>query len=105
MARPISDERKQQWQHNILNQHDSGLSIAAWCRLNKIAVHKFYYWQKKLLPKSSLEGLAFAELINEERGKVSDSGIVLEYQGISIHLSHHFVSSALKRCLEVLKGC
>ena len=105
MASPISEERKQQWKKNILEQLDSGLSIAAWCRQRKIAVHTFYYWHNKLFPKATFDKFTFTEIVNEKKLNTSDSGSMHEYQGINIHLSHDFESSTLKKCLEVLKEC
>ena len=104
MARPISEEIKQQWKENILKQRQSKLSITSWCSQNGIAVHTFYYWQSKLFPKSpAINRSIFTEVIEEEKKSVA--GIVIEYQGFNIHLNEHFNSSVLKRCLEILKKC
>jgi diketogulonate reductase-like aldo/keto reductase len=103
MVKPFSEEIRQQWKDNILKQRQSKLTIASWCRQKEIAVHAFYYWEKKLFPKSALDRSAFTEAI-EEKHK-SSTGIVLEYQGFNIHLNDQFNSSVLKRCLEVLRQC
>lgn len=103
MAQPFSEELKQQWKENILKQQQSNLSIATWCRQNRIAVHTFYYWQSKLFPKPTINRSAFTEAI--ETKNRSASGIILEYQGFNIHLNEHFNSCSLKRCLEVLRKC
>lgn len=97
-----SEDATQKWQQNILDQRQSGLSIAAWCRQNAIPCHIFHYWQRKLSPKPFLTRSAFSELASKEAAKPT---ITLEYQGFSIHLDQHFDSIALKRCLEVLKKC
>ena len=99
----VSEEAKQQWKNNILNQRSSGLSIAAWCHQNEVHNHVFYYWKSKLFPNPPLSRSVFTEI--EEKNDKSNSGIVLTYQGFSIHLDQHFDSSTLKRCLEVLKQC
>ena len=105
MTRTISEELKQQWKENILNQRSSGLSIAAWCRRSEIMVHHFYYWQKKLFPKDPIDRSAFTEISTEKNQNFSNSGVSLEYKGINIHLGNKFEFSVLKRCLEVLKEC
>jgi hypothetical protein len=105
MACPISEERKQQWKEDILNQYDSGLSVAEWCRRNKIAAHNFYYWQKKLFPKAHPKKLAFAEIKEKGIANDSDSGVILECQGVTIRLTQKFMPSTLKTCLLVLKEC
>ncbi len=105
MACPISEESKQKWKENILNRQSSGLSIAEWCRRHKIAPHNFYYWQKKIFPKAHLGEFVFAEIKEEIISNDLGSGVTLECQGITVHLSQKFVPSVLKRCLEVLKAC
>jgi hypothetical protein len=100
MAQPFSEERKQQWKENILNQRQSNLSIVAWCQQSGIAVHTFYYWQGKLFPKSTLSQAAFIEAVEN-----NNTEIILEYQGFKIHIPEHFNSLTLKSCLEVLKQC
>ena len=103
MARPFSEDPKQQWKENILKQRQSKLSMASWCRQSGIAVHTFYYWQSKLFPKPVLSRSAFTEAI-EEKNK-STTGIILEYHGFNIHLNEHFNPSILKKCVEVLRQC
>lgn len=103
MSLPLSEELKQDWKETILRQRQSNCSIASWCRQNKIAVHSFYYWQRRLFPKSPLSRSAFTEILEEVRGPTT--GIVLEYQGFNIHLNEHFDPIILKKCLEVLKKC
>jgi len=103
MVKPFSEEIRQQWKDNILKQHQSKLSIASWCRQTGIAVHSFYYWQKKLFSKPAIDRSAFTEAVEEKNE--SASGLVLEYQGFNIHLNDQFNPSVLKRCLEVLRQC
>jgi hypothetical protein len=103
MIRSSSEEIKQQWKEIILKQRQSKLSIASWCRKHEMAIHTFYYWQKKLFPKPILTRSAFTETVEEENR--SDSGIILEYRGFHMHLNEYFNPSILKRCLEVLTKC
>lgn len=102
MAKPFSEDIKRQWKGNILKQRQSKLSIASWCRQNNVAAHVFYYWQSRLFPKPAFDRSCFLESVEE---KIESSGIVLEYHGIKLHIEEHFNSSALKKCLEVLKTC
>jgi len=46
MSQAFSEEQKQHWKGNIIAQKNSGISIAAWCRQNKIADHVFYYGEE-----------------------------------------------------------
>ena len=103
MAKPLPEEMKQQWKETIFKQRRSNLSIAAWCRQNKMVVHTFYYWQSRLFPKSPLSRSIFVEAVDEQSKPSTE--IILKYQVFDIRLSEDFNSSSLKRCLEVLKTC
>lgn len=103
MAQPFSEEKRQQWKDKILEQRKSGLSAASWCRQKNVVITAFYYWQRKLFPKSDLDRSAFSELLDRNKHtELNRTGITLEHQGIHIHLEKHFDSSTLKQCLEVL---
>jgi hypothetical protein len=103
MAQPFSEGLKDRWKETILDQRQSKLSIASWCRQNAIAVHTFYYWQSKLFPKLALSRSAFSEAI--EKNNNFTSGMILEYNGFKIHLDEHFSPSLLKKCVEVIRQC
>jgi transposase-like protein len=105
MPRPFSEEKKQKWKERILQQRESGLSVARWCRKNDVSPRNFSYWRNKLFPKAGLDRSAFTEISNK-RVIVSDperKGITIEYCGIRIRLEEQFEPMALKQCLEVLK--
>jgi hypothetical protein len=106
MAKPFSKEKKQLWKENILKQRQSGLSVAAWCRQNNFNVHTFGYWQGKIFPKK-MDHSSFTEIKDKtcsEDFNLNRAGIVLEYQGIHIHLDKEFDSSVLRQCLAVVQG-
>lgn len=104
MSRSLSEEKKQQWKNNILKQRESGLSVAAWCRENNVNTHTFGYWQSKIFSKD-LDSSSFTEIIDKKNPtNFKRTGIVLEYQGIHIHLDKEFDSSVLKQCLEIVRG-
>lgn len=102
MPQPVSEEVKEKWKNLVIEQRQSGLSIAEWCRQKEIVVHTFYYWRDKFLPKSQLNRSAFSEITDRKR---CQKGITLEYQGVRILLEQDFDPSILKRCIEVLKEC
>lgn len=106
MPQPLSEESKDQWKKNILKQRESGLSIACWCRNNNIADHSFYYWQRKFSLTTILDRSSFTEISDQKQIGTSDlkgAGIIIEYQGMRIHLEQQFETSVLKQCIEVLK--
>lgn len=98
MSKSIPEEKKQEWKANIRNQLESGSSIKRWCRENNISEQAFHYWRRRLLLQTSISRSSFTEIVDKER-----TGIILECQGIQIHLERQFDPSILKRCLEVLK--
>lgn len=99
MPKPISPERKFEWEEKIRQQRESGLSIEPWCRQNQITPHTFYYWKNRLFPKTPLTRDCFAEL-----PAAQGTGITLEYRGVRIHVDRCFDPAALKSCLSALKG-
>jgi hypothetical protein len=99
MAKPLTEELKQQWKDRILEQRNSGLSIPKWCRRYGVSLYNFRYWQAKLLPHS-FNHASFSEVVSE-----NNLGISLEYQGIKIHVSSGFSPQVLRECLEVIKKC
>ena len=105
MPRPASEEKKHQWEKNILKQQESGLSIPSWCHQNEISLYVFYYWKTKLFPKPGLERSAFSELFDDKECSVdTKAGLVIEYQGARIHVDRQFDPFTLKQCLNLLKG-
>lgn len=103
MPKSFSEDLKQKWKESIQQQRNSGLSISAWCRQNKILPHNFHYWQRKLFSKPPLKRLDFSEVIPSP--EPSNSGVILEYRDFHIHLSPSFDATTLSHCLEVLKKC
>jgi hypothetical protein len=105
MPRPASEERRQQWKEAILKQRESGLSITSWCRQSQIDVHTFNYWRNKFFPKATIDRSDFKEIPNRHNTDIpnKETGILLKYQGISIHIDKHFDYSTLKQCLNALK--
>lgn len=98
MPKPLSSEKKLEWEEIIRQQSSSKLSIARWCRQNQIADHTFYYWKNRLFPKSQLTRSCFTELTS---GK--ETGICIEYRDIRIHVEKCFDPSTLRNCLSALR--
>jgi hypothetical protein len=96
---------KDRWKENIINQSQSGLSIAAWCRQNQVAVHAFYYWRNKAFPKS-IDRANFKEILEQNLDgtdtQSQSSGVSLQYQEVYIHLDRQFDASTFKQCLKII---
>ena len=97
MSKSLSQEEKQKWIDIIQTQKQSSLSIAQWCRENRITVHSFYYWKDKLFPQT-LARSDFVELNDK-----NESGITVVFNQLRIHLEKGFDPLSLKTCLDVIR--
>jgi len=97
MSKPISLEKRTEWEEKFRQQRESGLSIDRWCRDKQIPPHAFYYWKERLFPKSLITHLSFTELANAKT-----TGITIEYRNLRICLDKRFDLIVLKQCLSVL---
>lgn len=81
MPRPISQDKKQEWETKIGEQQESGLSINEWCLQNQVTKASFHYWKEKLNPKK-LQKNSFTELSFKKSNAIS-----LQACGISMRIS------------------
>lgn len=106
MPKPVSAQIKNQWKENIIQQRESGLSIASWCRTKKIDVHVFYYWRNKFFPKESLNRSSFTKIPIENKVAPSiqgESKVTIDYQRVRFTLDPKSDTSNLKQLLADLK--
>ncbi len=54
MSKPLSREKRLEWEEKIRKQRERSLSIDRWCRENQILPHTFYYWKERLFQKPLL---------------------------------------------------
>jgi hypothetical protein len=94
MFKPYTPEKIQEWKERILQQQNSGLSIARWCQEHQVAVGQFNYWKSKLFPRQ-IEATGFTEIVDTK-----NTGVAIEYGGMRIHLDPNFDATTLKRCLS-----
>lgn len=98
------------WNKRIKEWYPSGLSIRAWCRQQALSYQQFLYWQTRIAKRdeqtaNSLDApLGFVSLPDETPKLSSDSGIVIQCQGIQIHISSDFDSKTLLRCLKTVRS-
>lgn len=97
-----------EWVDKVHQWHRSGKSAKAWCRENQVIYTTFLGWCKRL--KSGEEANTSLEIRQKPHfieladcPKIS-SGLLLECNGIDIHLSPDFDAFTLRRCLDVLRG-
>lgn len=94
------------WREKVLEWKASGKDISVWCRENKIPHSTFSGWKNRFHKSdnnkaSTRSKTGFIELKEQRQ---SDSGIILEYNGVKIHLRAEFDGIVLKQCIECLKG-
>ena len=94
------------WAEKIKQWHDSGLSMARWCRENRIKYSQFVYHKSKLLgaprsgPKNS--SCCFVELTDPPYLS-SDSGITVECGEMRVILASNFDGDTFSRCIQALR--
>lgn len=54
MARKVNQALWDQWRQRMKRQRDSGLSIAEFCRREKVSRHSFHVWKRKLRGPASV---------------------------------------------------
>lgn len=88
---------KQEWTDKITTWRESGQSIAAWCRRHDESYYRFIYWRKRLEPKRKESG-RFVELT------LGASSLVLECNGMTLHIERGFDRELLRDVLAVLRA-
>ena len=92
------------WKKRLEQWRSSGRSPRSWCQEHGVTIHTFYYWRRKLMPIAQIppaELNQFVELVDDEP---SASGLSIECQGVTIHLSRDFHEQSLISCLNILRG-
>jgi hypothetical protein len=99
------------WKEKLLDWQASGKSVKAWCREKHIPITTFYGWKNRL-EKSQVDKKpiklqsvkakqGFIELTDR---KPPTPGILLEYNGVKIHLEAEFDPLILRKCLDCLRS-
>ena len=50
----LHQAKLKEWASRFVDQKASGLSVAEWCKQNKLSQYKFFYW-KRLLKEEAIE--------------------------------------------------
>lgn len=99
--------RLAQWAEIVKSCNNSGLSIREYCRQNDISRNAYFYWLRKLR-EAAIEssGEAFVELMAPQDERAGDCyeqhGVVVEMNGVRIHVEDAGCRAALTMVLEVL---
>jgi len=88
-----------EWTDKITAWQRSGLNVAAWCRNNSVSYHSFLFWRKRLQTETHREGGRFVELAVT----LTSSPILLECNGVTVHVSSGFDPALLWDVLSLIK--
>ena len=107
----VLGKKDPQWKDKVLECQASGKTIRAWCLENHIPITTFYGWKARLQKSFKDRPLAKSKAKKVKQGFVElkdptpcDPGLILECEGIKIHLQANFDSLILRRCLDCLRG-
>ena len=100
----LTPEQKQEWNDRVEGWLVSNMSAAKWCRDNELDYNKFLYWKERFSQKKEKHNNSITTAFVEIPEHKSDSaGIIMEYQGLRIHLSKQFDHSTLQSLLIFLR--
>lgn len=100
MFKSLSEEKRQEWQEKILQQQNSGQSVARWCREHHVPYNGFIYWKGRLAPSTPLNRSSFKELPDSPQ----EPELTIECRGIRIIVSKKTDATTLVRCIRALGG-
>jgi hypothetical protein len=99
------------WKDKVIEWQASGKSVRTWCLENHIPITTFYGWKARLEKSSNNKSLINTkalkvkqEFIELKDQQSSGSGLILECEGVKIHLQANFDPFILRRCLDCLRG-
>jgi hypothetical protein len=99
------DERERFWQRLIREQRDSGSSIKAFCRSQRVSEPSFFAWRKKLAMTKRAEAqheFVAVRMIPEPIRRSGNIEIVLD-RGRSVRVEPGFDRRVLRDVLAVLE--
>jgi hypothetical protein len=82
MAKGVDEEKRQAWVARLKRFRSSGLTIAKFCEEEKVAVHSYYYWVRRIAPSSTSADPTLGAAPNSQ-GKIltPDSRIHFQFGG------------------------
>ena len=88
------------WKEKVLEWQASGKSGKTWCIENAIPYSTLCGWNKRLRDVQDPSAIGGKRFIELKEIPYSETGIVLEYQGVKIHLKAGFDLKTLEECLR-----
>jgi hypothetical protein len=100
---------KRSWQAHIDAQEKSGLSRAAYCRVQDLSYHALTYWSRKLSrpsqSRTKLVPVPVESIMRMNKTADQPSGMkIVVSDHVAIEINEQFSSTALNKILSVLEG-
>jgi hypothetical protein len=83
----------------------SGLSIAAFCRRQRVALSTFHYWRRRFPAPDAPSDFVELRLGDQAALPIRTSPIRLELRGATLTLPENFSESSLRQVLAALREC
>lgn len=98
-------ELHQEWEMRMAEFRASGQSAAGWCAAKDIALHRFWYWSRKLQPKlqaQSAEPIQWLTVKIDEPRLKPEATLTIRVGGACIEVKPGFHPVLLKQVVEAL---
>jgi hypothetical protein len=96
-------EKVESWSQRIQQWKQSGKSLAQWSRENDFIYSQTLYWKMRFLGSKS-KTVVPNQFIELQDDQATGSGIIIETEGVRVHVATDFDTPTLLRCLALLKG-
>lgn len=98
--------RLHEWSGIIRARNESGLTVKEFCIQNNITETQYFYWLRKLRTSAiEASGMQFVELpapTETTVEEIDDAGVIIELNGVKIHVNNAGCRSTLSMVLEVI---
>ena len=100
---PTLSNAAMRWQQHILDQQRSGLNIAAYCRLHKLASSSFFVWRRKLQPADApIAAQRFVPVTHPAASPIAEVGLP---NGIVVKLPIDADPAQITRFITAVSPC
>lgn len=95
-------DKQLEWQKRLEKWHASGMSIAAWCRQEKIDSQQMYYWKKKYSQpdvEKTIDWVSLSNIPLEE----GDSSLTIKLDQLIVEIQPHVDRQLLSDVIHLLR--
>ena len=100
------EELAQEWRERLQDFAESEMTVQAWCRFNRVTIHQYYYWRRRLAAANTdqaVKGNWIAVPVVDTLAPPSlPSGITLRIAGAEIEVTPGFDPSILRAVVQAL---